>query len=202
MNANIHIIARQGWIGAIILGVLFLLGVYVGCEIGSFVLFVALVVWLFIFRNPERIGRFDHRQFVAPIDGVVRDVEVQDNAICLSIQVRFFDVGAIRAPLDITNAEMSVKNGLTLFLNAKAKKSLLNKQFSLSFSIKDEKYKMEFFPELFSDCGIFANANLSIGDRCGFMKMGIVKIYLPKKYELKVGISDKITAFESVLGVK
>ena len=28
MNANIHIIARQGWIGAIILGVLFLLGVY------------------------------------------------------------------------------------------------------------------------------------------------------------------------------
>ncbi|MGX2984420.1 phosphatidylserine decarboxylase [Helicobacter sp. 23-1048] len=202
MNTNIHIIARQGWIGAVVLGVLFLLGVYVGCEIGSFVLFVALVVWLFIFRNPERIGRFDEGQFVAPIDGIVRDVEVQDNATCLTIQVRFFDVGAIRAPLDITNGKISTKNGLTLFLNAKAKKSLLNKYFALSFGTKSEEYKMEFFPELFSDCGIFAHSNLSVGDRCGFMKMGVVKIYLPKKYELKVGISDTITAFESVLGVK
>lgn len=202
MNTNIHIIARQGWIGAVVLGVLFLLGVYVGCEIGSFIFFVALIVWLFMFRNPERIGKFDDGQFVAPIDGIIRDVEIQENALCLNIQVRFFDVGAIRAPLDILEGEVSVKNGLTLFLNNKAKKSLLNKHFSLKFSTKSEEYVMEFFPELFSDCGIYTHSNLSVGDRCGFMKMGVVKIYLPKKYELKVGIGDKITAFESVLGVK
>ena len=59
---------------------------------------------------------------------------------------------------------------------------------------------MEFFPEFFNTSHIYATSELGIGDRCGFMKIGLTKIYLPKTLELKASVGDKVYACESVIG--
>lgn len=199
MNANIQIIAKEGWFGAIVLGVLFLVCVFFEWEVLGVIFLLAFVLWLFMFRNPERIAKNQPKAFHSPVDGIVRHIDILEENICVQIYTRFFDVGVVRAPSDILHASLKKKGGLTLCFADSDKKRMLNTSFSLAWKDKQDFY-LEFFPEFFRNSGIYADSNLASGERLGFMKKGLTKIYLPKNAELKVSIGDKVSACNSVIG--
>lgn len=200
MNANIQIIAKEGWLGAGVWALVFLLSAYLELGILTFIIFLGLVFWLYMFRNPERIEDLDSMSFAAPIDGIIRHIDILEDSICVQIQTRCYDIGVIRAPRDILQSTLMCKNGLNLYFSNEEKKHLLNASFSLSWQEQGATYRMEFFPEFFNTSHIYATTNLAIGDRCGYMKIGLTKIYLPKTFELKANIGDKVYACESVIG--
>lgn len=200
MNANIQIIAKEGWLGASVWALVFLISAYFELGILTFIIFLGLVFWLYMFRNPERIEDLDSTSFAAPIDGIVKSIDILEDSVCVQIQTRCYDIGVIRAPRDIAQSKLTTKSGLNLFFANDEKKRLLNASFSLSWQDGSEVYRMEFFPEFFNTSHIYATSELGIGDRCGFMKIGLTKIYLPKTLELKASVGDKVYACESVIG--
>lgn len=200
MNANIQIIAKEGWLGASVWALVFLVSAYFELGIFTFIVFLGLAFWLYMFRNPERIEDLDPTSFAAPIDGVIKNIDILEDSVCVQIQTRCYDIGVIRAPRDIPQSTLEGKNGLSLFFASDEKKRLLNASFGLSWQDCGETYHMEFFPEFFNTSHIYAASDLAIGDRCGYMKIGLTKIYLPKTLELKVSVGDRVYACESVIG--
>ncbi len=205
MTTTTQFIAKQGWFGAIALFVAFILSIWLDWNVCAFVLFVALVLWLVMFRNPERIPHIDENNvFVSPVDGIVRDMSYSNDEMSILIETRFIDVGIIRAPCDIVEGQYSEKKGLSLTCCAKAKCKELNATMRFE-SLKERAFYMEFYPIFFSSHHLFAQNNLSIGERIGFMKAGMTRIVIPQKkasieFESKVSIGDKVCALQSVIG--
>lgn len=204
-----QIIAKQGWIGALVLFVVFLFAVWLDWSICAFVMFVALVLWLVMFRNPERIPNADEDNvFVSPVDGIIREIQSSGGKISILIETRFIDVGVIRAPCDVLEGQYSEKKGLSLAYCGRDKRKQLNATMSFQ-SLQDKRFSMDFYPIFFSSHHIFATGNLDIGERIGFMKVGMTCINIPQKrqkgedsveIELKVSVGDKVKASQSVIG--
>ncbi|TLD96939.1 phosphatidylserine decarboxylase [Helicobacter jaachi] len=205
MTTTTQIIAKQGWIGAGILLAAFLLSVCFEWSVCGFVSFIALIVWLVIFRNPERIPNNDeHNAFVAPVDGIIRNIESNSEQISILIETRLIDVGVIRAPCDIVEGSASEKKGLSLNFCSRDKRKVLNGTMSFK-NLADKPFSMDFYPVFFASNHLFAHSNLSIGERMGFMKLGMTKIIIPTdkahaEFELKVRIGDRIKALQSIIG--
>lgn len=204
-----QIIAKQGWSGALVLFIAFLLTAWLDWNVCAFVLFVLFVLWLVMFRNPERIPTTDESNvFVSPVDGIVRDITSSEGQVSILIETRFIDVGVIRAPCDIIEGKCSEKKGLNLACCSKEKCNELNAMMRFE-SVQDRAFCIEFYPILFSSQELFASSNLDIGERMGFMKAGMTHIMIPQKkkkgadsaeMELKIGIGDRVKALQSVIG--
>ncbi|WP_343352983.1 phosphatidylserine decarboxylase [Helicobacter mastomyrinus] len=202
-----QIIAKQGWIGALVLLGAFLLTLWFDWNLCAFVLFVLLVLWLIMFRNPERIPNINESNaFTSPVDGIIRDIQSIEGEINILIETRFIDVGVIRAPYDVVKGECQEKRGLSLTCCAKDKTNLLNASMSFQ-SLEDRKFTLDFYPIFFSSHHIFASSDLNVGERIGFMKAGMTRINIPQQkglnaaeVELKVSIGDRVKALQSVIG--
>ncbi len=84
-----QIIAKQGWVGALVLLVAFVLTLWLDWNVCAFVLCVMLVLWLAMFRNPERIpNASESNVFVSPVDGIVRDIDANEERISILIETR------------------------------------------------------------------------------------------------------------------
>lgn len=205
MTYTTQIIAKQGWFGAVVLLALFAISIFLDMDTGALIFFIGLVFWLFIFRNPERIPQTDEENvFVSPVDGIVRDIQKQDSEVVILIETRSIDVGIIRAPCEIIEGEKGEKKGLALAFCDKNKKAALNAMMFFTHK-QDFKFRMEFYPVLFSSHRIDAVSNLNIGERMGFMKMGITKLIIPQskntpELELKINIGDRLYALGSPIG--
>ena len=205
MITTTQIIARQGWFGAGLLGVGLVASLALGFGTGILLFFIALLLWLYMFRNPERLSNsIEPNAFVAPIDGIVRDIISSKNQITILVETRFFDVGVIRAPYEIAQGSVSYTHGLSLSCAHKAKQDALNASMRFE-SVAGREFRLEFAPVIFSSHTIFTHSNLGVGERMGFMKAGMTRIVVPwdsKKgeLELKVSIGDKLCALQSVIG--
>lgn len=204
MKTTTQILARHGWSGSILLLILFIISVYFDWDVLGFIFFVGLVLWLFMFRNPERIPLNENYAFVSPVDGIVRDIQRIDSNLVISIETRFFDVGVIRSPYDILEASHGEKKGLAISFGSKIHKSLLN---AMMWFENNEyfTFRIEFYPVFFANSNIFVSSRLGLGDRIGYMKAGISKIIIPQdaknaEIELKINIGDRIYASQSVIG--
>ncbi|RDU59743.1 phosphatidylserine decarboxylase [Helicobacter marmotae] len=204
-----QIIAKQGWLGALILLIAFLLMVFFDWDSAALILFIALVLWLVMFRNPERIPSSEEENvFVSPVDGIVRDINVGNAEIRILIETRFIDVGVIRAPCDVLQSKCYEKKGLSLTYCSKDKREVLN-AFMEFESLQNRAFSMKFYPIFFSSSELFISDNLDMGERIGFMKAGMTHIIIPLKgkkstqsseVEIKVGIGDRVRALQSVIG--
>lgn len=105
-----QIIAKQGWIGTGVLLALFLISALFDWTLCGFVSLVFLILWVAMFRNPERIPQtHENNAFVSPVDGIVRDVYSTNNEVHIKIETSFLDVGIIRAPCDVFEGKISQK---------------------------------------------------------------------------------------------
>lgn len=195
-----QIIAKEGYKGIAIICILVIVFLLFGWNILIFLSFLCLILWIFAFRNPERISKDkQNRVLLAPVDGEVVKIEYQDNMVEILFKIDWFDVGLIRAPINLEGFQISSKKGLFLHNSSQQIKEALNTKIEL-FS-PERNFKLEIFPEIFSKARFYESNSVLIGERIGFIKLGYVKMSLESIFlDIKVNVGDKIKGGETSIG--
>ena len=203
------VIAREGWpflaaaVAAAVL-VTWLAGVW-----WSLPLWLAALFVLQFFRDPQREVAEDADAVVSPADGRVvavekaRDPWLERDALKVSVFMNVFNVHSNRAPVDGTVRQRWYHAGR--FVNAALDKA----------SLENERNAVWLRTRSGADvtcvqiagliarrilCYVEAGAELSKGERFGFIRFGSrVDVYLPADAQAVAAIGDKVYAAESVL---
>lgn len=195
MSSKITYLARSGYKGAFWLVGLLAVALFFGLGNLSFLFAVALVFWVFMFRNPERVAlHISSNAVLSPIDGEIKQIYSSENSTKVIISSKILDVGVIRSPFDIAEYQVSDTFGIPLYLS-KAKEF-----FAPKIVFDFYKGKMTFRPNLFHIYPLrLKTKSLERGERMGFMKAGEVELEL-SGVEIKLNVGDKVKGGESVLG--
>ena len=207
MNTNLLPIAKDGWKYIAYAFVSFVIFWIVDLELLEFFSFLAIVFFIFVFRNPEREQpQFQDNSVVSPVDGIIVDVEEIDNseyAYKLTVESSYLDVGILRVPLTSTVTHISKKFGSKLPRASKLS-TYLNENAELTF--EDEKSnKVKVVHRLKqSISGIDINTvqtkKLLQASRYGLMVHGTTVVYLPNNFRLNVTVANEVKASETLLG--
>jgi phosphatidylserine decarboxylase len=203
------IIAREGWpfLGAAV-AVALLVGYFAGGWWSAPLWLAALFVLQF-FRDPPREVPDDPHAVVSPADGRVvavekaRDPWLERDALKISVFMNVFNVHSNRSPVDGTVRQRWYHSGR--FLNAALDKaSLENERNALWLRTRDgADVTCVQIAGLIARrilCYVGAGAELSRGERFGFIRFGSrVDVYLPGDAQPVAAIGDKVYAAESVL---
>ena len=203
------IIAREGWpflaaavAAALVVG-------YVAGAGWSLPLWLAAAFVLQFFRDPPRAVPEDARAVVSAADGRVvavakaRDPWLERDALKISVFMNVFNVHSNRAPVDGTVRQRWYHAGR--FLNAALDKaSLENERNALWLRTRSgADVTCVQIAGLIARrilCYVEAGAQLSRGERFGFIRFGSrVDLYLPADAQAVAAIGDKVYAAESVL---
>lgn len=172
---------------------------------------ITLFMVLF-FRDPERIIPDDKGVFVSPADGkiiLIKDVYEKDylkaDSKEISIFMSIFNVHVNRAPCE---GDVSlVKHSPGKFLVAhKDAASIKNENTVIILEGKDGKILVRQVAGLVARrivCKVKAGDVLRRGERYGMIKFGSrLDVYLPKETEIQLKLGDKVTAGETIIGIK
>ena len=194
MNSKITYLAKSGYKGAMVLVALLGVAILLGLGQLGFVFAVALVGWVYMFRNPERVAlHLSDNALLAPIDGEIKQIQSVGDKCLITIESKIFDVGVIRSPLNIQNYQISQTYGIPLYFSRK--REFFNSKVEFCFG----ENKMIFFPRFLHFSPLKSSiTTLERGERMGFMK-GEVQIEV-KNLETKLNVGDKVRGGESVLG--
>jgi len=162
--------------------------------------FIVVAILLYIFRNPQKsVVNVDENSIVSPSDGKIMAIDISKNKYKVYINVSLCDTHIVTAPKSANYEIKSYQYGLNLpSYSYKAK--LLNSQAILKFD--DIKVKLIngicatniiLYDDITSD--------IKVSSEIGEFLQGIVVVEIPKTYELKVNIGDKVSSGQSVLGV-
>ena len=203
------IVAREGWpfLAAVVAAAL-VVG-YVAGAGWSLPLWLAAAFVLQFFRDPPRAVPEDARAVVSAADGRVvavekaRDPWLEREALKISVFMNVFNVHSNRAPVDGTVRQRWYHAGR--FLNAALDKaSLENERNALWLRTRSgADVTCVQIAGLIARrilCYVEAGAQLSRGERFGFIRFGSrVDLYLPADAQAVAAIGDKVYAAESVL---
>jgi len=203
------IVAREGWpflaaavAAALVVG-------YVAGAGWSLPLWLAAAFVLQFFRDPPRAVPEDARAVVSAADGRVvavekaRDPWLEREALKISVFMNVFNVHSNRAPVDGTVRQRWYHAGR--FLNAALDKaSLENERNALWLRTRSGAdvtcVQIAGLVARRILCYVEAGAQLSRGERFGFIRFGSrVDLYLPADAQAVAAIGDKVYAAESVL---
>ncbi|PAF43309.1 phosphatidylserine decarboxylase [Helicobacter sp. 11S03491-1] len=196
-----QLIAKEGYKGTVILVLAVLIFLWWGWHLLIFLSFLGLFLWLFIFRNPERLASDPFNPIlIAPIDGEIVKIYNDNERICILIDVNWFDVGVLRAPIGISNYEVSKINGFFLRFIQESFKNIFNTKIIFS-SKQDYHFEMELYPQVFSSANIYEKSAFVANDRMGFMKLGQLMLRFPAQFlDLKANVGDKIKGGQTLIG--
>lgn len=196
-----QIIAKEGYKGIVISAIFVIVFLWLGWSLFIFLSFLCLILWIFAFRNPERLSEDKFNPvLIAPIDGKITQVWNEEDFICIAIDVDWLDVGILRSPVDISHHNISKKNGLLLRFSDDELKKSLNTEIIL---LSKEKYplKIELYPQIFSSANFYNKPSFFVNDRIGFMKLGELRLSFPAKFlDLKANVGDKIKGGQTLIG--
>ena len=207
MKNNLLPIAKEG-LNYIFYSIgFFLIFGFLDFDFLQFFSFLAIIFFIFVFRNPERdMPSFQDASVVAPSDGVISSIqELKDDEYGYKIEIDggFFDVSLLRVPLVSTLEKVEVLRGARI-----SKFSTLhvdiNENATLVFKDKNEntlkvthRLKQSFKP---LDIEIIKSQNLNQGARYGVMVNGITTLYLPKNFRLNISVGTEVRASETLIG--
>ena len=173
----------------------------------AFVSFVFLILFAFVYRNPEReVLSFELNSVLSPVDGdVVSIEEVKDSQYAYRIEIKsnYFDVGVLRAPLDATLESLKMEKGARLPDNSLLGKEI-NENVELTFvdnntnRIKLKHQLARSFDSLHIDLRPSQNIRQSL--RYGVMINGTTSIYLPHNFRVNVAVGNELKASETLIG--
>jgi len=203
------IVAREGWpfLAAVVAAAL-VVG-YVAGAGWSLPLWLAAAFVLQFFRDPPRAVPEDARAVVSAADGRVvavekaRDPWLEREALKISVFMNVFNVHSNRAPVDGTVRQRWYHAGR--FLNAALDKaSLENERNALWLRTRSGAdvtcVQIAGLVARRILCYVEAGAQLSRGERFGFIRFGSrVDLYLPADAQAVAAIGDKVYAAASVL---
>lgn len=169
------------------------------------------IFMIFFFRDPERKIPEGEGLFVSPADGKVMliqdaydDQHLKDNAIKVSIFMSPLNVHVNRAPCD--GVVESVVHTPGKFLSAfKHEASFQNENIAMLLNTKHGKIlvrQVAGFIARRAVCKAKVGDSLRRGERYGIIKFSSrLDVYLPKDAIIKVKLSDKVKAGETILGI-
>lgn len=206
MRSNLFIIAKSGWIYLSLSLSLMVLFVIIDFDILAFIAFLASLLFVIVFRNPEReLLSFEEEAIVSPVDGIVRAIEeLNDSEYGYRVEIAssYSDVSLLRSPIRATLELLSLHKGTRL--SSRSPLFFLNENATLLFvhssgnTIKIEHRVTQSFAGL--DINLAQGATLLKGSRYGLMPCGVSSIYLPKKTRVNVSISTQVKASETLIG--
>lgn len=208
MKNNLFPIAKDGWVYIAYAMGAFLIFSILDLSFFQFLSFLAIVSFLFIFRNPEReLPNFEENQVLCPVDGEVLSIESLDAsdayAYKVLINTTYKDVGILRAPMSASVAYLKKNNGTRLSLDTPLAHKI-NENVTIVFEDANKnKIKLTHILKQ-SLCGV--HVDLKSTDRVlqsaryGLMINGVTEIYLPKNFRLSLILGEETTASESLVG--
>ena len=204
-------IAREGYPFIFLLAFVTLVFAVLGWAFLTLVLLALTLFTTYFFRNPERRIPGDEKAVVSPADGkivfagVINEERIfQTEVNKVSVFMSIFDVHVNRVPLGGKVVDLHYHKGK--FLNTSLDKSSdLNERSEML--METEKGARILVVQI---AGLIARRIVSypeIGDqlekgvRYGLIRYGSrLDIYFPKEWKINVGIGDKVTGGETVIG--
>ena len=197
MRQDDNIILSQGYKYILTtLGLSLFFSIFI-CDILAYIGYVITLFLLYVYRNPNINFYNQHsKNILAPIDGKISSIDISKNKYKIYIDVSLCDVHILRAPKDATFKIKSFINGVNL-CSSTYKANLLNTRATLKFD--DIKLKL-----------ISGRYNLDIAlykwfkkvkatQAVGVFLQGSVIVEIPKKYDLKINLNEKVKAGQSIL---
>lgn len=207
MKNNLFPIAKEGWksIGISIVSLIFF---YIfDLELLTFFAFIAVVLFIFIYRNPEReASPFESDSVVSPVDGIVLSMEEitsSEYAYKITINSNYLNVSVLRAPLNsfvqslvsVKGARLSETNNLMKKINSKTeiifedyKKNKLKVIHTLKRSLNEVQIAIK------------KDEKINQGIRYGVAVNGITTLYLPRNFRLNITVGNELKASQTLIG--
>ncbi len=192
-------IAREGWL---YLGVT--IGLTLTLHLFSWKLavpgWIAILWLLIVFRDPPRKIPAIPLAIVSPIDGKVLavehefDVYLKRQALCIVINMRWYDVYSLRSPTEgkiakawFPHADNNSSPSAILWIQTDEKDDVVTSILGGFWLWKPS-------------CETQSGERVGQGQRCGFMRFGSrVVLMLPKSAIARVGPGDKVSSGESIV---
>jgi len=204
---NLLPISKEGlvYVGYSVL--LFLIFSIFDLEVFELLSFLAIIGFIFIFRNPERVTPFFHeKSVVSPVDGTVVSIEeLTDSTYAYKVEVdsNYFDVSVLRVPFTSKLKSMVLNKGARLSKDNQLSKKINESADIIFKDANDNNIKVIHIVKQ-SIVGIKIDAIKSQkfmqGSRYGVMLNGITTIYLPQNIRLNIAVGDDVSGCETLLG--
>jgi len=174
-------------------------------EILKYLSVIAMVSFIFLFRNPFRsVSSYEKNRVLAPVDGKVISIEdIDDKYFTKKIEIdsTCFNVAVLYSPMRCIVTDIIKTNGAKL-PSSDSKFKKLNENITLIFENEDKhKLKINHLTKFsFSDIDIdlFVKQKLEDGTVYGFMLNGITTIYIPKDFKLNLSVGSEIVATQTI----
>ena len=180
-------------------------------DIFSFAALLLTAFVLYFFRDPDRIAPDENDVLVSPADGKIIMVEkvfderfVQEHVYKISIFMNVFNVHVNRMPFPGTVSRIVYSPGK--FYSANTERAALNNEYCavIMNTKSDQRLAVVQIAGLIARrivCWTEKGDTLNRGERFGLIRFGSrVDLYLPLNFQVEVGVGQKVTAGETVLG--
>ncbi|MDD3817627.1 MAG: phosphatidylserine decarboxylase [Thiovulaceae bacterium] len=207
MRNNLYPISKEGfkYIGASV--ALFVFFTFVDIAFLEFLSFVAILFFIYVFRNPERmIPSYEPQSVTSPVDGMVVSIDEIEDAeykYAIKIESSYFDVALLRAPLSGTIEILEEQKGAALPLQDSLAEKLNTKATLLFTNATDNKVKVShLLKRSFDDIALntIQSKNLLQGARYGSMINGVTTLYLPENFRINIDVGMQILASDTLVG--
>jgi len=204
MRSNLLPIAKEGWRYVACALALHILFYMVGFSTLSFLAFLVLIFFIFVFRNPEReISLFESGSVLSPADGVVVGIEEDEisDEYVVSIESGCFDVALLRSPIDADSIEVKETKGAQLFSNSKLFDKLAQRVEIVFGSKSGDTLKVEHLQkQTISPVSVDLASSIKQGSRYGYMLNGLTRVRIKRSSRLSVVLGSKVEAGVTLLG--
>jgi len=184
-------IAKEGQLYIYISFAIFVFAYLFMCDTLAFILFVITIFLIWIYRSNLKL-KAKVENLISPISGKVIAIDKVDSKSVVYIDVSLLDSHILIAPKDSSYKEIMHRFGLNLCSNSyKAKE--LNEKRVLNF----DDVKIELISGRFNISHPFLEEKeVKQYDKIGVFLNGVIKIYIPSSYKLKVKLGQKIKTGE------
>ncbi len=207
MQNNLFIIAKSGWRYIAYAVAAFILFSILDLEFLAFVSFVGILIFFYLYRNPERqIPFYQQNSLIAPADGAITAIEeLQDSEYTYRVDVEssYLNVAVLRVPMNAKVVSVNIVKGSRVGKNSKLF-ALLNEYAEL-FLVDNanngvkivHREKRSFAP---LDIDLVKEEELMQGVRYGVMINGVTSLYLKSNFRLNVSVGEELKASETLIG--
>lgn len=196
-----QLLAKEGYKPIALCAILMLAFIFLGLSLFAMLIFIIILFMFAVFRNTERICESrDKDAIIAPCDGIIKEIEIEDSRTILLLKIKIFDNGIFRVPICVNRVESIFRFGLFIKGDKKLQEILNTRHIINGFSNGVNIFSITLLPELWNKVSIYEVESPLAGDRLGFMKYGYLKLVINAKTSMKVKRGDSIIAGESLLG--
>lgn len=209
MKTTTEFIAKEGWKPLGIALLLAFLAFLLSWEVFGFFCWIAFACLLYFYRNTERIAEDTaNDSILAPIDGIVKNIENKSDGIYLQIAKPICFCGMLRMPLANLGKcgeaiEVEHIKGLKNANEITGERIVIafNREINQSDTFNHHTLYLTLYPKHFAQISLYLwDSNFKLGERIGFFLNGNALLKIPLDTELKVNVNDKILGGKTLLG--